>query len=455
MLGDLDWLAFLLVVWLGFLAVLLRMRRRHGIRGAGLVYSYLLHMGVLHWFSASIYLLPWFRGANREAVVLGFEQALYGLGGFVLGSLLLHAVRGPELPPMTGQTAPLAAAGRDPDLPLYYIGAGLLAYATVLTPFGAWATVRALIATSQLLIVIGLCLLCWYAWREGQRGKVMGLLAATLLLPLATIVRSGHLGQGAVAALVVLVFAMSFYQPRRKLMAAVILIGYLGLSFYVSYMRDRGEIREAVWGGRPLGERIEELTETILTTELFDPTSHAHLAPIDLRLNQNLFVGVAVDRLRFAGDFAYGETVLVALSAAIPRVIWPDRPAAAGSGDLVSRYTGFRFAEGTSVGIGQVMEFYVNFGTPGVVLGFVLFGFALTFLDTRARRALDEEQIKGFAFWYLIGLALLNVGGSLTEVVGTAASAVAAGLLVNLGYDHLGVRRGTPLAAGRRASWSA
>ncbi len=47
----------------------------------------------------------------------------------------------------------------------------------------------------------------------------------------------------------------------------------------------------------------------------------------------------------------------------IPRALWPNKPVVGGSGDLVSTYTGIRFADGTSVGIGQVLESFVNFGT--------------------------------------------------------------------------------------------
>ena len=50
---------------------------------------------------------------------------------------------------------------------------------------------------------------------------------------------------------------------------------------------------------------------------------------------------------------------------------------AGGGGTIVQDFTGIEFADGTSVGAGQVLEFYVNFGTWGVIGGFLLFGWLI------------------------------------------------------------------------------
>jgi len=48
---------------------------------------------------------------------------------------------------------------------------------------------------------------------------------------------------------------------------------------------------------------------------LFDPKDDTHLRQIDLRLNQNYFVGAAVSHLKTSGQFADGETLWLAESA--------------------------------------------------------------------------------------------------------------------------------------------
>ena len=106
-----------------------------------------------------------------------------------------------------------------------------------------------------------------------------------------------------------------------------------------------------------------------------------------------------------------------------PRAIWPGKPVTAGSGDLVSRVTGLTFANGTSVGIGRVLEFYANFSTAGVVIGFILMGTLVTLLDLTSRERLLSGDPQGFALWFTVGIALIQIGGALSEVTGTAVGA--------------------------------
>jgi hypothetical protein len=97
----------------------------------------------------------------------------------------------------------------------------------------------------------------------------------------------------------------------------------------------------------------------------------------------------------------------------------------------VSEYTGLSFAEFTSVGVGQVMEFYINFGRPGVLIGFACLGVLLRTVDFNAARCLLRKQYADFAFWYLPGLAFMQTGGSLVEISGTCATSAVLALLTN------------------------
>jgi len=205
----------------------------------------------------------------------------------------------------------------------------------------------------------------------------------------------------------------------------------VALSFYVCYMRDRSEIREVVWGGRSLVDRVEQVFDTVARFEWFDPTYPTHLVHVDTRLNQNFLVGSAVSRLAVMGDYAYGGTLMDSVLALVPRVIWPDKPVSGGSGDLVTRYTGLRFAEGTSVGVGHVLEAYINFGTLGVVAVFAILGTVVTVIDTVSRERLEANDWRGFALRYGPGLALLQVGGSLAEAMGSLAATLVAVVVVN------------------------
>jgi hypothetical protein len=259
-----------------------------------------------------------------------------------------------------------------------------------------------------------------------------------LLVPFTTVTTQGFLGYGVVALLIVLVFVSTFLRSPVTIALIGIPLMYLGLSVFVSYMRDRGEIRAGIRNGEAFSARVDRLTTTAETFEWFDPSNLDHLQRVDGRLNQNYLVGAAVVRLSETGDFARGETLFDALLALIPRAFWPDKPLKAGSGDLVTRFTGIYFnSADTSVGIGQSLEFYANFGTIGVLIGFAIMGTLITTVDWQAGQRLANSDLHGFVLWFLPGVALLQVGGQLVEMTACAAASVIVALMVNRYLDRL------------------
>jgi hypothetical protein len=117
--------------------------------------------------------------------------------------------------------------------------------------------------------------------------------------------------------------------------------------------------------------------------------------------------------------------------AIIPRAIWPTKPIVAGGNDIVSQYTGQHFDAGTSVGVGGVMEAYINFGVLGVVLIHMLLGALLGSIDTAAGQRLRSDDWPGFLSRFLPGLALVPVGGSFLELTSSAVAALVAATIVN------------------------
>jgi len=191
-------------------------------------------------------------------------------------------------------------------------------------------------------------------------------------------------------------------------------------------------ISDVVWTGGDLAARFRTIEGMVHRFEWFNPYDTDHLERIDLRLNQNALVGAAVDYIGSSPSaFARGESIVDAFAALIPRIVWPDKPIVAGSGTWVSRYTGLTFEENTSVGMGQVLEFYINFGPAGVVIGFLLLGTTVATIDSVARSRAVRGDWPGFALWYVPGTAFLQVGGSLVEITSSAAAAAVAAILIN------------------------
>jgi hypothetical protein len=408
-------------------------RQWRKVQGAGLVLAYVLNLWMIHWVAPAMYLLPWYRGYPLQVVVAGLEQSVYGAIAFAFGSLVLAPfLMSAGLVPTAGAPVPL-----DSRLPKAYTLIGAVSYMLLSFGVGAIPSATAIVATGQQLIVVGLGLCCWFEWRKGSRSRLIFWIGVTLLLPLVTIVTRGFIGYGAVATLTVLLFVSQFVKARPLVFTAGIVLLYLGLSVFVTYMRDRSDIRDTVWGGQPLLARLSQLQKTASDFEWFDYTNTEHLKLIDRRLNQSYLAGLAVSRLSDTSEYAHGQTFWDALIALIPRAIWPDKPIDAGSGGMVSEFTGLSFAQGTSVGIGHVMEFYVNFGTLGTIVGFLGMGILITILDLTAAERIAANDLHGFVLWYLPGLSLLQVGGSLVEATVSVVASLIVAILANKYLDRL------------------
>lgn len=439
-------LPLVLTVWMLVIFAMAIARRRKHTSGVGLVLAYVLNLWLIHWLASLSYLFPWFHGYFEEFTIAGTEQSLYAVAAFAFGSLALtpFLLDSGLFPRATGIHEP------DPRLPKAYLAVGAFFYVLLSTALGSTPTLNSIIASGQELVVVGLGLCCWQAWRDRDFRRMTFWLGIAFLPPLLTVVTRGFIGYGAIATLSVLIFLSNFARSRLMVAVTGCVLLYLALSVYVSYMRDRNEIRATVWGGQSYANRFDRMFETASTFEWFAPFNQEHLQRVDGRLNQSYLVGAAVARLDETGEFAYGETLWDAALALVPRALWPDKTVSAGSGKLVTRFTGFQYDRNTSVGIGQVMEFYVNFGTTGVILGFMVFGVIITTLDILATERLANGDLHGFVLFYLPGLAFLQVGGQLVEITASAAASLVVALLANKYLDRMQRKQAAsaPMGAG-------
>jgi hypothetical protein len=434
-------LPLILTAWMGVILIMMITRQRKHTAGVGLVLAYILNMWMIHWAASVLYVLPWYDGPNLNYTVSGTEQSLYAVAAFAFGSVALapFIVDSGFLPRSTGVHI------SDPRLPKMYLGMGVVFYVLLSTALGRLPSVTAVVSTGQSLAVVGLSLCCLQAWQRAQYNELALWLLLTFSLPFFTIITRGFIGYGAVAALSVLLFLSNFARSRIGVIVVGVFLAYGAISVYVTYMRDRTEIRTSVWGGASLSDRFSTLGQTAGGFEWFDPVNNEHLVRIDDRLNQSYLVGAAVAHLEQNHDFAHGETLVDALYALVPRALWPDKPIGAGSGNLVSRFTGFYYDNSiTSVGIGSVMEFYINFGTTGVLIGFMVLGVVVTCLDILATERLVNGDLNGFVMFFLPGLSFLQVGGQLVEVTAGAAGAIIVALIVNKYFQKMQAKAAEP-----------
>lgn len=404
----------------------------------GLVYGFVFILSLLHLVGSAFYLRDFPGSFPRGAILAGLQVSTYAILSFATGVLVLAPLLLRWFP-VPKDAGVINRPHR--DLPMAYLAVGFAGYilGDVLRGVPSMAAVS---SVGEQFLIVGICLKLRQAWMGRNIFGVVAWAAATFALPFFTIVTQGFLSYGAMASFTILCFLSNSVRSLWRFGVGAALLGMLFLSFYVSYMRDRNAIRGSVWGGQSMEDRVDRVTTMMGNLEWFNPMNDDHARRIDGRLNQDYLVGKAVEFLAGRDTFARGETIRDSLLAVIPRAIWPDKPVGAGSGDLVTRFTGIRFAEGTSVGIGQVMEWYVNFATPGVVAWLLAVGAILRIVDLRAGRYLRNGNLQAFSIWYLPSLALLNISGSMVELSASLASGVVVGLFVNrVVLQHLQKKR--------------
>ena len=252
-------------------------------------------------------------------------------------------------------------------------------------------------------------------------------LGALMVYPAAMLLIGGFLSYGGAA--VVLVFSVFAVSARKywQAVGGVALFVVLSLSIFVTYFEHRNEIRKEVWNGAPMDARIDSVMGAVNDFQILDPTNRDHLYALDARLNQNYFAGLAARRIEQGRvNYLEGESVWEGLMSLVPRVFWPDKPVFGGSPQIVSKMTGLRFRYDTSIGVGNVMEFQINFGTPGVVVGFLILGWVIGTLDLKAAMAERRGELGKMILFFLPCVALIQPNGSLVELFGGAAAALVA-----------------------------
>lgn len=423
-------LTWALALWMAAALAVVVAQWKRELPSAGLTIAYVAFLWRLHWTGGAIY-LPGSPLPYSEAAIAGFMQSLYAVGAFAVGSVLVA----PLLVSKRARAIKRIVVGSTyyrwsrNNVPWIFIAVGLLCYVLAATPVRQLPSATSILTAGQDFLLAGICLHTLFLIVEDRKIRLVGVIVLLAVFPLITLAAAGFLGQGAMMAALVLLFVARFYEPRWHLVVGGLVVAFLAMSLYVTYKRDKQELRAVIWGGATVQERVAAVTSTLGDFEWFDPNDVGHLQAIEGRVSQNELVGDAILYTSSSNQYAEGRTLKAALAAAVPRVVWPDKPSVAGGHEVASRYTGRTFATGTSVGMGHVMELYVNFGRAGVIVGFVILGILVTYIDHRAGLYLSAGEWGNFAMLFVAGIGLLSVATTFSILV----PRVLAGLLVGWG----------------------
>lgn len=275
----------------------------------------------------------------------------------------------------------------------------------------------------MLGVMLGLRAAC----RRGDLKRIAIWLGALMVYPVLMLLLGGFLSYGSAAIIIVCSALTISTRSFGRVVVGMTLFVFLSLNIFVNYFGHRDDIRKQVWGGAPLEARIDSVIDTVRDFEWLDPTNERHLIALDQRLNQNYFVGLAALRIQQGQvDYLKGYSLWQGLLALVPRLLWPEKPVFAGSPEIVSKMTGLRLSPTTSFGVGNVMEFQINFGIPGVVVGFFVLGWLIGMLDLKAAVAEGRGDLGTVVFFFLPAAALIQPNGSLVDLFGGVAAALVA-----------------------------
>ncbi len=434
----------LIAIWIALVAVtsIYFYRRRDLSAGVVLVYIFLLRWNGLQ---GLIYAFPWYIPLNDPATVYaGFVQSTLGMVSLVIGALVVAPLL-QKIHRKIGYRSSFRISRSEPDKPvvsfLLYIAIGLIAYFILGPLFGKLPTVSAFISALQRLLPVGLALGFWETHQARKPNPKMSvfLWGLTGLWPVVTMTTQGFLGFGLLPVIFVFVFVALLSKKPIRIFLLGAAIGYMGISLTVTYLQVRSDIRNAVWGGDDLNTRLNTISSSLSSNfKLLDFTDSDQLRAIDGRFGLNALTGLAVQRVNTGVvPFANGSTILDAALAVIPRAIWPDKPIAVGGQAYVNLYTGVYFLGSTTVAMGQVMEFYVNYGAAGVFIGFMVLGTVLAVIDKSAALALHKGNQHRFSLLVVCAFGLWLNQDNLVTILGTSISGVGTVIIFSLILETL------------------
>lgn len=399
--------------------ILLVLKRRLSL---GLPIAYLGGLLLIHVPGALAYMFSGDLLHHGSATSIGFGYASVAALCFVIGVWLVP-------PPKV----PLAAHTRlERTYFCYFCLFGGWGFIYILSPLHRIPSVGAVVDEAGALWTLGVILGLREAIASKVPVKVTLWSGALIVYPVVMLLLGGFLSYGSAAAIVVGSGVVASARSYPRALLGVSVAALAGLSLFVNYFSHRNAIRDEVWGGASLSNRLNSVEDMFANFRLFNPADPVQAQALDARLNQNYFVGLAAERIE-DGQASYlrGRSVTQALIALIPRAIWPNKPVAAGSGDIVREMTGLQLSTTTSWGVGNVMELQINFGLPGVIVGFLLLGWIIGLLDRNAATAALCGDYGRSVVYFLPAVALIDPNGSMVELAGGAAAALIAGLCWN------------------------
>ena len=292
--------------------------------------------------------------------------------------------------------------------------AGLAAERRLL-PRGALAGLVSLLQQLEGLSLV-IYFLLMFLWMSGRSTPGQKLLLALAVAPLELALVYAKVGNKSFTLIILGMPFVAYYYARGRLpsRSAVVMLLVTVFLIFPFYSAFRVTSRSS-----SIPTRAADTVST-LTTDTPGTYAERSFFVVGQRMALINSVAVVVREVGHTVDFQNGRTIyLTAVSLAIPRFLWPDKPSI-GIGQDFARQFGIlpRFDVETNVAITPVAEWYWNFGVLGVVVGMFLTGIFYRFIYSTLGQRSGADPFR-LAIYAGILPTLMSFEGNVAGWVGT------------------------------------
>jgi hypothetical protein len=278
---------------------------------------------------------------------------------------------------------------------------------------------------ATMLSHIGLALLIVLQVRGQLLGGYKIVLYAGLVSLILLAIGTGSIANGIFVSLSAL---LAMWVGRQRVRTRWIVIGLFGAAVFISLRGVAYDYRRIAWFTNeqlPVTQRSQLLLGMLAARVQSDGIAgtvlHGWEAVSTRSANLDLFADV-VRRTPRQVPYWNGQTYMSLVGAAVPRILWPNKPT-----KQLGQAFGHRYGylgendRSTSINLPYFVEFYCNFGELGVVLGMLLVGWLYAKLEQRLNSVGQSTLVSVCGIVLLV--PLLNIESDFSLIFG--------GLLLN------------------------
>jgi hypothetical protein len=423
------------VAWGVCLFVVLRLSLNGG-QTVGLPIAFLVLLSVNH-FGALVHLIdsyqyyynPYLVSWNytKDTVATGFGTSLVGVIAFTIGIGVANALDRSHRS-ASDEKGTVEALPKTARIFLFagFFAAAIGALARAAGIPGMDAVIQTL-WNGFLAAAIGYGV---YHFRLGARRRAaFHIFVTAAFLPLWAILLSGILADATGNTIILISFYAILVKPSMtgylRGAAVLLVFTYVAVLAGTGWLQIRSQIRENVDRDTSLERRVSILFDALSKVDVFS-ASQSQLEYLDMRMNQNVIVGKAVETLQQGSvGFENGSVIAMAFLGWVPRALWPGKPERGGSAAVV-KYTGKVVTSAVTFGTGPIFDAYLDFGNFSVFAVMGVYGFILRRLDRRAGAIMTGDYSPGWVIAFMSGAAMISALNSLFFIV---SSVVAAALI--------------------------